>query len=227
MKQIYRKELKYLITEETFLRLKHMLDAVLEQDSYCKNGSYMVRSQYYDSIGDNDLRDNLAGVMEKSKLRVRIYSTEDGVARLEHKCKNGSDGIKYALSLTKEEALLMEQRRYEFLLGREEELAMRLYTKLTGQVYAPKTIVEYERTAYRYPASDVRITFDRNLRGSVNPYGIFEKEPSYVPLLDGGIGVFEIKYNDFFPSALNLLLGTLNAAREAYSKYSVSRFMYL
>lgn len=227
MTQIFRKELKYVISEEVYLRIQGLLDSVMEPDKFGVNGCYMVRSQYYDSISDRDLCDNLDGVMEKSKIRVRIYSPKDNVAKLEHKCKSGSDGIKKTVLITKEEALMMEQHKYDFLLEKEDELAWRLYTKMTEQVYFPKTIVEYDRTAYLYPASDVRITFDRNIRGSVNPYGIFEENPAYVPLLDAGMGVLEIKYNDFFPYALKQLLCGFDFSAEAYSKYSMSRLKYM
>ena len=149
------------------------------------------------------------------------------LSRLRHhrifKAKNGSDGMKYSIPLTREEVILMENHQYEFLLEREEELAKRLYVKMTEQVYSPKTIVEYERTAYTYPVSDVRVTFDRNIRGSVNPYGIFEKEPFYIPLINPDMGVLEVKYNDFFPSALKPLLESLDGVAESYSKYSMAR----
>lgn len=223
--QIFRKEIKYVMAEEAYLKIQNWLEAVLEPDRFCRNGRYMVRSQYYDSLSDADLFDNLSGVSEKRKIRVRIYSPDDSVAKLEYKCKNGSDGMKYSLLITREEALLMENHKYDFLLAREEDLAMRLYVKMTEQVYTPKTIVEYDRMAYVYPAGDIRITFDRNLRGSRNPYGIFEKNLSYVPLLDPGKGVLEIKYNDFFPSALKSLVTGIDSVAEAYSKYSMSRLM--
>lgn len=227
MTQIYRKELKYVITEEVYLQIQKMLEAVMKPDEHGSHGTYMVRSQYYDSLTDGDLSDNLNGVMEKKKIRVRIYSLHDTVAMLEYKCKTGSDGIKYSIGLTRQEALMMEQHHYDFLLDREEELALRLHTRMTEQVYFPKTIVEYDRTAYFYPASDVRITFDRNIRGSVNPYGIFETDPAYVPLLDAGKGVLEIKYNGYFPSALKSLVGGINSVAQAYSKYAMSRLKYL
>lgn len=227
MHQIYRKELKYVIAEDVYLQIQNMLKTVMEPDAHCRNGQYTVRSQYYDSLTDGDLSDNLDGVMEKRKIRVRIYSTQDRTAKLEYKCKSGSDGLKCTLILTKEEALMMEQNQYDFLLARKEELALRLYTKMTEQVYFPKTIVEYDRTAYLYPVSDVRITFDRNLRGSINPIGMYENNPAYVPLLDAGKGVLEIKYNDFFPSVLKPMLGDIDSVAQAYSKYAVSRFMFI
>lgn len=223
MAPIFRKEQKYIITEEMYLRIQNMLEAVMEPDRYGDEGNYMVRSQYYDSMTDADLKDNLDGVLEKRKIRVRIYSPDDLSAKLEYKCKNGSDGIKYSIPLTREEVILMENHQYEFLLEREEELAKRLYVKMTEQVYSPKTIVEYERTAYTYPVSDVRVTFDRNIRGSVNPYGIFEKEPFYISLINPDMGVLEVKYNDFFPSALKPLLESLDGVAESYSKYSMAR----
>lgn len=227
MTAIFRKELKYVITEEVYLRIQPMLEAVMMPDEHSINGSYMVRSQYYDSLTDADLWDNLDGVLEKRKIRVRIYSTDDMYAKLEYKCKNGSDGIKYSLQLTRDEVLMLERHQYDFLLEREEELAKRLYVKMTEQVYLPKTIVEYQRTAYTYPISDVRVTFDRSLRGSVNPYGIFEKEPFYIPLMSPDKGVLEVKYNDFFPSALKPLLESVDSVAESYSKYSMSRLSCL
>ncbi|MBQ4283911.1 MAG: polyphosphate polymerase domain-containing protein [Lachnospira sp.] len=227
MAEVFRKELKYVIPVEKYMRMQSLLQAVMEPDKYSVDGSYMVRSQYYDSITDADLHDNLDGVLEKRKIRVRIYSSEATKAKLEYKCKNGTDGIKYSIELTREEAELMESHSYGFLLQRDEELAKKLYVKMTEQVYVPRTIVEYERTAYTYPISDIRVTFDRNIRGSINPYGLFEKEPLYIPLLEQDKGVLEVKYNDFFPSVLKPLLAGLDSVEQSYSKYSSARLKYM
>lgn len=227
MATIFRKELKYVITYENFLQIQNLLEGVLERDEHCENTAYMVRSQYYDSITNADLQDNLDGVLEKRKIRLRIYDSEASECKLEYKCKNGSDGVKYSLKVSREEALMLENHQYDFLSGRTEELAGRLYHKMTSEVYMPKTIVEYKRLAYRFPASDVRVTFDTDIRASINPYGIFEPNISYVPLLHADKGILEIKYNDFFPSALKPLLGSLDSVAEAYSKYSTARLAYV
>ena len=224
---VYRKEIKYVIPREIFGRLQRLLDVVLERDSHCRTDTYTVRSQYYDSLSDTDLRDNLSGVQEKRKIRVRIYSPEDRNAKLEYKCKNGSDGIKYSLPISREEALCMQESDYDFLMERMEPLAPRLYAKMTQQVYFPKTIVEYDRMAYVYPASDVRITYDSNLRATGNQYGLYDKEVGFVPLMDPAQGVLEVKYNDFFPAALKPLITDVNSVAEACSKYSRSRLMNL
>lgn len=227
MPTIFRKELKYVITYENFLQIQNLLEAVLERDEHCKEAAYMVRSQYYDSFTNADLQDNLDGVLQKRKIRLRIYDVNASEGKLEYKCKNGSDGVKYSLRVSREEALMLENHQYDFLNRRSEELAARLYAKMTSEVYMPKTIVEYNRMAYRFPASDVRVTFDTDIRASINPYGIFEQAPAYVPLLHADKGILEIKYNDFFPSALKPLLGNLDSVAEAYSKYSTARLAYV
>ncbi len=225
--QTLRKELKFVISEEVYLKLRKKLEAMMYVDEYCKNGSYMVRSQYYDSLTDADLFDNISGVAEKRKIRIRIYSTNDEAAKLEYKCKSGSDGTKYSILITNDEVALMEAHRYDFLLEKNERLALYLYTKLTGQVYRPKTIVEYDREAYSFPAGNVRITYDRNVRGTINPYGLYAEDLMYVPLLKEAYGVLEIKYSDYFPTVLMPMVDLMDSVAEAYSKYSNSRMVYM
>lgn len=221
-----RKELKYVIKIEEFMRMQTKLKLLMTADTHGVNGEYLVRSQYFDSLNDRDLQDNLEGVMEKRKIRVRMYSHDITGAKLEYKCKSGAEGRKYSIPLSKEEVLLMEQHEYDFLLERKEELAGWLYTKMTGQLYRPKTIIEYDRVAYLYPASDVRVTFDKNLRASVCPLGICEESSFVIPLMSPEEGILEVKYHDFFPYALKVIFKELNQQTQAYSKYTDSRLHF-
>ncbi len=223
MKTVFRKEIKYVITKVEFLRIQKHLDVLMENDRNGYNGTYMVRSQYYDSLNNHDLYDNLDRVMEKRKIRVRIYSTDTKHAKLEYKCKSNMDGKKYSLSITRDEALMMEAHKYDFLLAREEDIAKRIYVKMVQGGYTPKTIVEYDRTAYLYPASDVRITFDTSVKATKNPYGLFSEELSYVPLIKGDAGILEIKYNDFVPYSLKQIVQYIDNLAESFSKYSKAR----
>lgn len=222
---VYRKEIKYVISLEQFARLERQLDAVMQRDRHGENGTYMVRSQYYDSYGDRDLWDNLDGVMEKRKIRVRIYEEDGEYASLEYKCKSGTDGVKYAITISRKEAGLLEQGSFGWLLEREEELAHHLYCKMTQESYHPKTIVEYDRTAFVYPVSDVRITFDHRLRGTANPYGLFGKGQFFAPLLSADKGILEVKYNTFLPSPIKGIVEQTDSLAEASSKYSQARFL--
>ena len=225
MQIVYRKEMKYVIPLELFTRLERQLDAVMQRDRHGESGTYMVRSQYYDSKEERDLRDNLDGLMEKRKIRVRIYEEDAEYASLEYKCKSGTDGVKYSIKISRKEAELLEKRSYGWLLEREEELAYHLYCKMMQGIYYPKTIIEYDRTAFTYPISDVRITFDHCLRATANPYGLFGKEQFFVPLLSMDKGVLEVKYNGFLPSPIKGIVEQADCLPEASSKYSQARFL--
>ena len=227
MRQVFRKEIKYIIREQDFIRIKDRLLAFMQYDDNASlgPGTYNIRSLYFDSAGDRDLQDNLDGMMEKRKIRVRIYDMESDFALLEYKCKSGSDSRKLSLNLTKAEALLMENRHYEFLLSREEELAAFLYDKMTRNLYRPRTLVVYDRTALLYPVSNVRITYDHNLRGSMSPVGLYDPHTALFPLMPYGFGVLEVKYNDFLVTPLKRVLSVLDRLPEASSKYSSSRML--
>ena len=194
----------------------------MSRDANGINGSYRIRSQYYDSVYDRDLADNLAGLYEKRKIRLRIYSPEDKTAKLEYKCKNGADGVKYSLCVSREEAMRMERGDFSFLLERSEALAMRLYMRLTEGAYTPKSIIEYQRLAFLYPAGDVRITFDTDIRGSGYPYGLFGDICTF-PLSSSEQVLMEVKYTGYLPDELRRVLNAVDDLCTANSKYSAAR----
>lgn len=220
-----RKEIKYIISISQAIWLKKHLGMLMKPDSSGIDGTYWIRSQYYDSIADRDLHDNLDGVMEKRKIRLRIYSPDAKMVKLEYKCKSGSDGTKLTILLSRKEALDMEQNRLEFLLTHPEPLAGFLFAKMNQNLYRPKTIVEYERTALLYPVSDLRITFDRNIRASISPYGLFEPALHSIPILGEDQCVLEVKYNDFLAAPFREILNEIDQMQVANSKYSNARFL--
>lgn len=225
MIDVNRQEIKYVLPLEKLAALQKRLDGIMERDIHGNRGEYMVRSQYYDSLKDGDLFDNLNGVMEKRKVRVRIYDAEDAAAKLEYKCKSGSISRKLSVSIKRQEAIWMEQGVWGWMLGYQEELAGYLYGKVVREVYVPRTIVEYQRLAYASPINDTRITFDTQIKGTLNPYGLFGREQKYVPLMEPDLGVLEIKFDRFFPDYLRKVLDGLDSLAEANSKYTRARLL--
>lgn len=223
---VFRKEIKYIIPRLCALHLQRRLDGILHRDENGRDGYYFIRSQYYDSLSDRDLLDNLDGVYEKRKIRLRIYSPDATSAKLEYKCKNGSDGVKYAMTISRQEAMRMEQGDVSFLLNYDEELATRLYLRMTQGVYRPKTIIDYQRLAYTYPAGDVRITFDTDIRGAGYPYGLFENI-STNPLSDPEQVLMEVKYTGFLPDEIRAIVEEADQLATSNSKYSTARMQYL
>lgn len=76
VKQVFRKEIKYVILKSEFYRIRKHLDVLMKKDKHCDIDGYMVRSLYFDSLYNRDLYDTLDGNMEKQKIRLRIYSIQ-------------------------------------------------------------------------------------------------------------------------------------------------------
>ena len=222
---IKRKEIKYLVPVEKINYLKSIFDNILERDKYGKNGTYVVRTQYYDTLEEDDLFDNLSGIIEKKKIRLRTYFEDESTFKLEYKYKYNTDSTKYSLIITRDEAVLMENHKYDFLLNKKSELALFFYYKLLEGCYRPKTIVEYNRLAYIYPVSRVRITFDTNVRATAYPYGLFDERLNTFPIVSPDIGVLEVKYNEFLPSSLKHILESIDTLPQTNSKYLKARFL--
>ncbi len=222
---IKRKEIKYLVPIEKMSHLKSIFDNILERDKHGINGTYLVRTQYYDTLEDDDLFDNLSGIIEKKKIRLRTYFEDESTFKLEYKYKYNTDSTKYSLIITRDEAVLMENHKYDFLLNKKSELALFFYYKLLEGCYRPKTIVEYNRLAYIYPVSRVRITFDTNVRATAYPYGLFDERLNTFPIVSPDIGVLEVKYNECLPSSLKHILESIDALPQTNSKYVRARFL--
>lgn len=219
----YRKEWKYVISVAEYLRLKPWLRQMLKPDSHGDDGCYTVRSLYFDSVYDYDYYDNLDGNLKKRKFRLRCYSGNFDRLQLECKSKEGSDGIKYAVSLSRAEAEEILEGNFSSILEKKDSVGQEMFLRLHAGAYRPKTVVEYDREAYSYPVSDVRLTFDRKVRGTASGNGFFDENPGFFPLLNAQFGVFEVKFNDFLPYPLKQLTKQLERLPQANSKYVQAR----
>ena len=88
-----------------------------------------------------------------------------------------------------------------------------------------KTIVEYERIPFTYPAGNVRITFDRNIRASRETEAFGIQGISY-DFLEGQDYILEIKYDEFLPQFIPQLMETGCLRQVSYSKYRICRERY-
>lgn len=223
MLENYRREMKYIITVTDFYRLRNYLECYLEPDEFSGDTGYMVRSLYFDSYKDGDLFDVLDGLMEKRKIRLRIYSVDSSSVKLEYKCKSGVDGNKMVLTLSKEEALQMANGDYGFLLAKNGYLATKLYSRLKIGGYRPKVIVNYNRLAYVYKPNDIRINFDSNISASLVTSGLFDQDVAWKPIMKPGVGVLEVKYRGILFGHLKKAIESIDSLPSSSSKYAISR----
>lgn len=220
----FRKEYKYRISELDFLRIRNSLDACLSYDPHSGPMGYTIRSLYFDSMDDRDLYDKLDGTFEHKKIRLRTYDPRGKKFNLEYKCRWDTDGVKRKLVLSRKQAKRLIRCEYEVLLEFDDDpLARELYDRMVRGRYMPKVIVQYHRIAWTYPASDIRVTWDKGIEASYFADSFFEERPLFIPILPDNLGVLEVKYNYFFPSGIKHALNLLDQLPVSNSKYALAR----
>lgn len=216
-----RHELKYIIDPSRDLIITSRLRNLFSHDKNAgSHGSYRVSSRYFDTPYDKALRQKLDGVNMREKFRIRYYGADLSFIRLEKKFKvNGLCG-KQSARLDEKQARAILSGDIDFLLGSQNPLLLELYSKMKGQLLAPKTTVIYDREAFVYEPGNVRITLDRNISRGVGADFFSDAPRLCVP---EPFTVLEIKYDEFLPEIVTMAVQIENRRATAYSKYAVCR----
>ena len=86
MAEIKRHEIKYIISLREAELLKYRLRALLRPDPHVRaDGSYFIRSLYFDDTDYRAYHEKIAGVKERTKYRIRFYNMDDSRITLEKK----------------------------------------------------------------------------------------------------------------------------------------------
>lgn len=219
-----RHELKYLINYSDYYSLRSSLAALLSPDENTTDpDGYMIRSLYFDSIGDNAYFDKESGVEERRKHRIRIYGLSSEVIKYEMKDKFGSYISKLSAPITQNECVSIINRRCDFMLDSESPVLRSAYIDMRLKLLRPRVIVDYTREAYVCSEGNVRITFDKNLEAGLDSFDIFDPEIVTVPAIAPGTMILEVKYDDFLPSAIKRALRNVERMPLALSKYVMCR----
>ncbi len=208
----YRHELKFLVTEETLQRIRYRLMPLMIPDSHQGPEGYTIRSLYFDDFADSAVADILAGVDDRAKYRIRIYDGKTSFIRLEKKSKRANMCKKESKELTVEECR-------QYMAGVEHFMVPEMQAKHMR----PVCIVEYDRYAYTYPIGNVRITFDRNIRGSARIQDFLNEKINCVPALGTNQHILEIKYDEVLPQFIAESVDTGNLLQQSFSKYYYAR----
>lgn len=224
MRDVFRKEKKYLISKIASSNLNELFLQVLHQDIHnSHDGGYIVRSLYFDTIDDTDYFEKEDGYEYRKKIRLRIYSPSEKIARLEMKEKSGDNQRKRSLSISKLHALELTIGRYECLLTYENPFAQELYFLMMQQQYIPKCIVEYKRTAFYVLENDIRITLDAGIQATETNFDLFASNLNLYPVSHYDDVTLEVKYNRFLLSYVRDLLSTCDKMSTSNSKYCLAR----
>lgn len=199
--------------------LRMRLSAVMRHDSFTVGGKYFIRSLYFDNIFDKALLEKLNGVNQREKFRIRYYNGDTSFIRLEKKAKFGGLSSKQNAPLTYEQADLLA--RGIPVRDSKNELINELAFKMDTQLLKPKTIVDYTREAFVYPAGNVRVTLDYNIRTGMDSTELLD--PNCVTVPTGEDIILEVKWDEYLPSAIEQAVQLGSRQTSSFSKYAACR----
>lgn len=164
----YRHELKYKIPYGEYLAMRKRLQLVMKRDSHTTgDGRYQTRCIYFDNSDDKALKEKVDGIAKREKFRIRYYNDDFSYISLEKKMKINNLCLKYDTEITEEQCRKILAGDIDWMKDSDQELVKEFYVKMKYQRLKPRVLVSYVREPYVYPAGNVRITFDSNVRTSL------------------------------------------------------------
>lgn len=218
----FRHEIKHEINALDAMVIRQRLRAVAKSDSHAANGSYQIRSLYFDNPEDKALREKQDGINRREKFRIRYYNGDTSLIHLEKKQKINGLTSKESVVLTKEEAWAIAQGNYSLIASSPYNLTMELYSKIRSQGLMPKTIVDYTREPFVYAPGNVRITLDYDIRTGLDCTDFLNPDCVTVPAGEPVI-IMEVKWDAFLPDIIRDALQLPGRRAGAYSKYAACR----
>ena len=222
----FRTEWKYICTDRDLGLLAQRIKPVLHTDMNANKEIYNIHSLYFDDYNNSCAFDNDAGASIRSKWRIRYYDEDLGFIKLERKRKKND--------LCYKESCRLDLKQFEHLANGdvsdilnncEERLLKEFCIDILTKRYVPKIIIDYERTAFVDPILNVRITFDKNISGSLNTDRLMERDYLKFPIQEKGEHILEVKFDDVLPGYLERLIHESGLQRNTFSKYYLGRLV--
>lgn len=218
----YRHELKHEINYSDYLQIKHRLSAITKPDPHAKNGKYHIRSLYFDDMKDTALREKLNGINRREKFRIRCYDHDTSFIRLEKKSKLNGLGNKQSAMLSADNVSQIIKGDTSWMINNSQPLVRELYTKINSENLRPRTIVDYTREPFIYPAGNVRVTLDYNIRTGYLCTDFLDPDCITLPVRDDAI-ILEVKWDKFLPTVILDAVQLNSRHSAAFSKYAACR----
>ncbi len=188
-----------------------------------KNGEYLIRSLYFDSLEDDCFYENEEGSDPREKYRIRYYNCDDSRIALECKAKKRNMTRKTSCPIT------LSQCR-SFMEGRipepEREVSPNqeaMFWQMRLRRLRPVVIVQYVRKPYVYRAGNVRVTFDYHIASSNDIAGFLNPRIPFRQVLPTGQSILEVKWDEFLPSYIKEQLELDSLRQTSFSKYYLCR----
>ena len=216
----FRHEWKHQITELDRRILTARLDTVMTRDEHTQTGSYRIRSLYFDDLRDTALREKLDGVNKREKFSIRCYDGNYDFIRLEKKCKTNGLCEKLSAPMTREQVRLLLAGETDWMED-ADPLLQELRCKMNWGL-APKTLVDYTRTAWVYAPGNVRVTLDDHIRTGLHSRDFLDPDCVTIPAGEP-VTILEVKWDQFLPDIIRDAVWLEGRRAAAFSKYAACR----
>lgn len=223
-------EKKYRMNQATYQKILPIIEENMGEDSHCLGGkSYRICNLYYDTPGDDVIRQSLKKPFFKEKLRMRSYGyPESEESRVFLELKRKINGI-----VTKRRATLSYGVALRFLENRQipedlsyinRQVLCEIREYLSHTELTSGTLISYDRRAFFSRENpDFRVTFDRNIRYKRGILAIrSDAEKDLAPITAEDFILMEAKVEGAYPLWFAHLLGEKGICPQSFSKYGVA-----
>lgn len=210
-----RVEKKYLLTEEQYNNLIKECGDNITADEF---GLHTVCNIYYDTNDYELVRKSIEKPVYKEKVRLRSYDTPNGDTKVYLELKKKYDGIVYKRRITlplNEATKYLENKKIE----KDDQISREINYVLNSYDLLPKVYLAYDRKAYYGDeSSDLRITFDTNIRSRVDDVNLSLGDAGEL-LFNQKYYLMEVKTAKSLPLWFVKILDELNIYPTSFSKY--------
>ena len=217
-----RHEWKHEINYMDMLIIRSRMRAITTPDAHAVDGKYFIRSLYFDTLSDKALREKIDGVDNRKKFRIRYYNNDLSFIRLEKKSKWNNLGTKEMVRLSKMQAQAIADGNIDWMVNHPAPLIHELYVEMKETGLRAKTIVDYTREPFVFPAGNVRVTLDYDIRTGLCSTDFLNPDTPTVPIVDNPI-ILEVKWDHFLPDIIRDAVHLENRRAAAFSKYAACR----
>jgi len=215
MKNDFRYEIKFVLNEREMSHALTWLSIIGTK----KFSDRSINSLYFDNLNQELARDNLAGISNRCKVRLRYYGDEileSSVQNLEVKLREGRLGSKIIYSLLTIKEALKYKALHELSKDIFQEIYNSYFTHTSINNYLiPILFVKYKREYYKI-YNEVRITIDRNIKFYNTPLNA--KLDSLKPIFYNSC-IMEIKFPKNLKFDVANLIRSLHITPKRHSKY--------
>ncbi len=210
----FRYEIKFVLNENMLVEYLQLAKTI---GAFNKYPNRIVQSLYFDTINFDNIKDNLSGISNRNKLRLRWYSESSDSPVLEIKNREGRVGNKNKFIIedikTKDLESIscgeLKNKLFYYMNAKFPE------ENVFNKLYLPVIKVNYNRE-YLETNSGIRLTLDKNIcfkNISLNRPVEHFKETEYKTY------ILEIKFSFEMKKQVSEILRQFRLTPQRHSKY--------